>query len=143
MRKGSMMRKGQAQFIGWVLLIGFAVVIGAFVGNWMMQQARETTESMIEMTTKDIKCIDVNIDVSSVNCQGNNVISFDVVNTGYFTIKKLACYKDGEYSTPEFELKPGKTETLIKSCDSIVPIIEVDSKFIGCSEKQIKVECNE
>ena len=78
------MKKGQAQFIGWVLLIGFTVVLATFVGNWVVKQARETTEGMIEMTTKDLRCADVGI---AVNCKENGV---EVINTGYFTIKKIA-----------------------------------------------------
>lgn len=135
MKKVARTRKGQAEFIGWVLLIGFAVVTAAFVGNWMLQRARETTESVIEMTTKDMRCNDVSI---SVNCKEGNA---EIVNTGYFTIKKLACYKDTDYNPLEFVIKPRESKPLIDSCDSIVPIIEADEKEIGCSEKQVEVKC--
>lgn len=137
MKKGARTRKGQAEFIGWVLLIGFAVVIAAFVGNWMLQRARETTESVIEMTTKDMRCSDVSV---SVNCKEGNA---EIVNTGYFTVKKLACYKNTDYNLLKFEIKPRESKPLneIDSCDSIVPIVEVDKKEIGCSEKQVEVKC--
>lgn len=131
-----MNRIGQAQFIGWVLLIGFAVMLAAFVGNWMLKQAEETTEGFVDMTTKDVKCMDVSI---AVKCENSNV---KVINTGYFTIKKLACYGEEGYTTIDFELKPTREpKDLIELCTSIVPIIEVDGKLIGCSEKQVEVKC--
>lgn len=136
------MKKGQAEFIGWVLLIGFAVVLAAFVGNWIIQQARETAEGMVDMTTKDLRCADVSISISSVVCdEEGKILSVGLVNTGYFTIQKVACYEGKSLTTHKFELKPGKTKPLSFPCTSIVPIIEVDSKTIGCSEKQVEVKC--
>ena len=134
------MKKGQAQFIGWVLLIGFAVAIGALVGNWVMEQARETSESLIEMTTVDERCAYVSI---AIKCE-NGV---EVVNTGYFTIMELACYENGNYNVErpwgDIGLRPNEAKPLSCLCDSIVPIIDIDDKTIGCSEKQVEVECNE
>jgi len=136
------MKRGQAEFIGWVLLIGFAVVLAAFVGNWVIQQARETAEGMVDMTTKDLKCADVSISISFVTCEEGKVLKIGMVNTGYFTIQKVACYTGKSYTTHKFEdFKPGKTKTLSYPCASVVPIIEVDSKTIGCSEKQVEVKC--
>jgi len=129
--------KGQTQFIGWILLIGFTVMLAAFVGNWMLQQARETTESAVDMASKDMKCADVSI---AISCTSKT--NFDVLNTGYFTIKRLACYSGGDYSTKDIEISPNDSKPL-SSCESIIPIIESEGKLVGCSEKQVEVNCGE
>lgn len=136
------MKKGQAQFIGWVLLIGFTVVLATFVGNWIVQQARDTTEGLIDMTTKDLRCADVGI---AISCEETGI---KVINTGYFTIKQIACYSGTGYKSirpwGDKGLPPSREpKDLSDSCTSIVPIIEVEGKLIGCSEKQIEVKCDE
>lgn len=120
------MKKGQGQLVAFVLLIGFTVVIGVMVGNWMIKQARTSGGKAVERAELDVRCADVSI--SSV-CDGTPKIK----NTGYFTITKLKV--GGNDIIPVGGIKPNKLSQTLNTEVNIIPFIEIEGKEYGCTSK--------
>lgn len=67
-------KKGMSPLIATVLLIAFAVAMGAMIMNWSAGIESEGASSDY--------CKDISITTDNGACYGNNVISFDVINDG-------------------------------------------------------------
>lgn len=150
-----MLKKSQAALIGWILLIGFAVTMAVFVSRWALHQAEESTIGVVEMTMGDIKCADTAIS-GDIDCEE----SFNITNRGLITVQNLtirgfctdgSTFDEGGWSiTP---IKPrsitGDEESSTKNLNTqcpiskieVIPVIQVDNKLIGCSEKGLRLEC--
>ena len=121
------MKKGQGQLIAFVLLIGFTVVLGIMVGNWMIKQSGKMGKAT-ERAEVDVRCADVSI--VSV-CEGSTL---KIRNTGYFTVS----VKVGN-TLGISELKPKETKTL-NTYGTAIPFIKIEGKEHGCTNKAITVE---
>ncbi len=80
------MRKGISPLLAWVLLVAFALVMGAFVMNWATNQVKQFDPS------KDAELYfpDVDFSVSGVCMEATNVaLDFNITNTGSYTIDRL------------------------------------------------------
>ena len=117
------MKKGQGQLIGFVLLIGFTVVIGIMVGNWMIQRSR-SVEGIIEQGDTDAMCPDVQIDPI---CEGGQI---KIRNNGNFNVRLKI---NGGELTDKISLK--KTSQSLNIGDTVIPFIEIRGKDYGCSSQ--------
>ena len=146
-------KKGVSIAISWVLLVGFAVTLALIVTVWMKSFADDATKGATEDVEIDIKCSEVSLNaIKTTPCQLN--LTMDITNTGYFTIEKVKV-RGTDTSTKEFEfqgaepsLKPTQTKTLYTNTDypssteiTIIPIIKVDQRFVGCADRIIKISC--
>ena len=85
-------KRGVSPLIATVLLIAFAVALGAVVMNWGRSYAQETADSVRQKSDIDVKCsIDVRLDVAKIGstpqlCYGGQgtvgYIEATLLNTG-------------------------------------------------------------
>ena len=135
------MKKGISEIISWVLLIGFAVSLAAIVTIWTLRNTEQTTEGVVKMVTKDIRCSDVFINLG-VDCTTKTLT---IKNDGRFKIEKLIIRTGVTSNTVEQTLMPNEEKTLynIDFTDTVevVPLLKLDKEFIGCSDKSKEVKC--
>ncbi len=149
-------KKGQAALIAWVLLIGLSVSLAVIVTTWTREQAEETTETLVSQTEADLRC-----DAVSFNVAPQCEIPYDglkIVNRGDFTIHKFVVHikpPEGNLISSTINLfeggreplKPGETQTLrtkdsfMNSEIDLVPFIQVDGQYVGCSARQLTTRC--
>ena len=140
------MKKGQGQMVAFVLLIGFTVVIGIMVGNWAIQRASKTGESIVERGEIDTRCADVAI-AGVCDCvefsvdEGCTNMNFLIRNKGVFKVKLRN--KNNPVGGSDW-IYPNKDSIFISlPADlnnlNIVPFIEIEGKEHGCSSKAITV----
>lgn len=149
-------KRGQGAIIAWVLLIGLSVSLAILVSTWTKKQAEETTETLVSQTEADLRCAAV-----SFNAKPECSIPYDslkVVNRGDFTIHKFVVHiksKEGQLISNTINLfekgrepiKPGETQTLrtqdsfMNSEIELVPFIQVDGEYVGCTARTLKTEC--
>lgn len=149
-------KRGQSAIIAWVLLIGLSVSLAIVVSTWTKKQAQETTETLVSQTEADLRCAAV-----SFNAKAECSIPYDslkVVNRGDFTIHKFVIHiksKEGQLISNTINLfengrepiKPGETQTLrtqdsfMNSEIELVPFIQVDGEYVGCTARTLKTEC--
>lgn len=147
MKKHTLKKKGISLLISWVLLVGFVVALAVFVTMWSRQQAERNIGEVIEMIEGDARCNDVSLN-AEVNCAEKKV---NLVNRGYFTIYKLVIriYKiDGDVGSDnkdnlKIEYGDSYTYNFPEEFErlEIVPVIKIDDKFVGCSDRKAVVEC--
>ena len=144
LEKHSLKRKGISLLISWVLLVGFVVALAVFVTQWSRQQAEKNIGEVVEMIEGDARCNDVSLN-AEVDCAGKKV---NLVNRGYFTIYKLVIREYTETDINSFErervIAPQEFyENFPITSDKmeIVPVIKIDDKFVGCSDRKAVVEC--
>ena len=126
------MKKGQGQLIAFVLLIGFTVVLGIMVGNWMIKQSGKMGKAT-ERAEVDVRCADVSI-VSVCD----PYLGLMIKNTGNFKVK----LKSGnQYVGGNDWIYPGSESSSISlNNQTIIPFIEIEGKEHGCTNKVITVE---
>lgn len=154
--KKSLTKKGQGAIIAWVLLIGLSVSLAVIVSTWTREQAEETTETLVSQTEADLRCASV-----SFNAKPECSIPYDslkVVNRGDFTIHKFIVHiksNQGQLFSSTINLfeggrepiKPGETQTLrtqdsfMNSEIELVPFIQVDGQYVGCTARTLNTEC--
>lgn len=92
-------KKGVSPLIATVLLIAFAVALGAVVMNWGRSYVSETAENVRTKSDRDVKCSqDVNIEIQKIDttpqiCYGGSgsagFLDFTVYNSGHMDIESL------------------------------------------------------
>ena len=80
-------KKGMSPLIATVLLIAFAVALGAMIMNWSTDVQEPTEEGHSTSTTTTNPCADVQIELNEVFgktlfCYDNEMIKFNIVNMG-------------------------------------------------------------
>ena len=135
------MKKGISEIISWVLLIGFAVSLAAIVTIWTLRNTEQTTEGVVKMVTKAIRCSDAFINLG-VDCTTKTLT---IKNDGRFKIEKLIIRTGVTSNTVEQTLRPNEDKTLYKrdftDTVEVVPLLKLDKEFIGCSDKSKEVKC--
>ena len=130
------MKNGQGQMVAFVLLIGFTVVIGLMVGNWAIQRAGKTGESIVERGEIDTRCADVAI---VGVCEGSILT---IRNKGAFKVK-LKDRNNYVGGTSNDWIYPNiDSSTITLNNQNIVPFIEIEGKEYGCSSKAITITPN-
>ncbi len=128
------MKKGQGQLVAFVLLIGFTVIIGIMVGNWAIQRARKTGESIVGMGERDAMCPDVRIDPV---CEG---IVLRIRNSGNYKVKLKS---GGQYVGGNDWIYLQKESTPISlNKQTIIPFIEIEGKEVGCPKRYRDIDEN-
>ncbi len=138
-------KKGQSEFVAYVLLIGMAVALASIIGVWSFNNAQKVSDNIIKQNKIEEKCDQLAIS-SKIICLNNAVDSISISNTGYFTIDEV------KITNPETglencfnkvtKIKPGEsriTQTL-NNCDTaiLLPLVKIsDDETIGCSEKKL------
>ncbi len=161
----SKMKKGISPLIAWILLVGFVVMMGAFITNWSIQYIRNLPIG--EAQEKEIYCSNVQLDIP-VFCKYNNnsTLRLDIKNKGNYNITRLVIHRETTNQSLDYcfilnqDISPtsisdyhlnlgaitsGQGCNLIgeESSDiievSIVPAISIKGVEYTCSEKKISL----
>ena len=138
-------KKGIAQAVSWVLLIGFSVAIATFVGFWLRQTAEKSAEGLQDEITKKSRCADTSISATLIEGQCDNN-KLKITNRGLFKVIKVRCRDSAVFD--DVNLNPGDTTTVpLSSCKGnnnkirISPFIKVEDLDVICADKTIQVDC--
>lgn len=156
-------KRGVSPLIATVLLIAFAVALGAVVMNWGRTYVENTASNAADKSDTEIKCsMDVRLEVPEIDdieqlcyCNGSNpsYMQFIIENTGLVDIADLQIQiigKQNIYSNtsflnrtmPKAELVKGKmyydpTITGVLEQVRFVPAIKHGSKVEPCSGRAL------
>ena len=142
------MKKGFT-WLEWVLATGIVVAITAFTISWSMRETKSLTEDVVYSLAGHSDCREVKLSATA-DC----VSTVTITNRGRFKIKKLILTLDTQTQMdtekeglPELNLPGTGMETISLntlppfSNMTAMPLIEVEGKLFGCSEKALVVRC--
>jgi len=120
-----MAKKGVSQAIMFVLLVGFAVLVGVIVMAWSMRHTEELTEYGIDFVEDSLECDKIEINVRYTLGQ-RDCSDLTVKNVGYIKADRLITRISDE----------DKAE--------VIPVIKMheDNREVGCKEKAVVLECD-
>ncbi len=94
-------RTAMSTFLAMVLMVLFTMVVGGFIGSWMIDTAKTQTENAVN--NSDAGCVYASINVRNIyyNASGTEKIKFTIENTGTrtLTINKIRVLADNSNST--------------------------------------------
>ncbi len=134
-------KKGMSPLIATVLLIAFAVALGAMIMNW--------GSSLGESTGPD--CSNIIMQVNPYLCYAENMIRMSIKNTGD-PVKGLAVrvideIRQSDMTIKESALKKGETLKrdipFVKSGKtyiSLIPLVEYKGEATACPEPVIEID---
>lgn len=151
-------KKGVSPLIATILLIAFAVALGAVVMSWGRNVEFLKEEPSIE------KCANVNLKIEKINntpqvfyggTGQDGFIKFTIANTGSYDINQLIVWVIGEKDTNIVELKQSSIRVgypLIKEIKhdfdrygnvkklKFIPKIRVDDSIVTCAKNALEEE---
>jgi len=151
-----MKKRGQNQYMSWILIFGMVIALSFVLYNWSINQARERTEE-IETRTDPLVCEQLGISVEST-CQDFKSIKVNITNTKNVEIDSLLIRTAGLYQEEENyletniiseKIRPGETKRIVIlkkqtiSKITIVPIAKRKNKDVYCEEQAIEKEQGE
>ena len=146
-------KRGQNQYISWILIFGMVIALSFLLYNWTIQQTELRTEE-IEERTDPLACENIRISVEG-SCQDFRSVKLNISNTDNnevygFILRKVGLYpEDDDYiqtSTVLEKISPGYTEkfTVLKqgtlSQITVVPIVRRNNKNVYCEEQSVTRE---
>ncbi len=159
MHKITKNKKGVSPLIATILLIAFAVALGAVVMSW----GKNVESSSSELLSIE-KCANVNLKVEKVNnipqvfyggTGSDGFVKFTIANTGSYDVDQLIVWVIGEKDTNIMELKQSSIKIgypLIKEIKhdfnkygsikklKFVPKIKIDDSHVTCAKNAIEEE---
>ena len=145
-------KKGVTDIIAMVLLIGFAIASAAMVYNWSVKQTESLSEHAVSFIEGDLKCADVEINIVGTGSP-NKCSQLTIYNQGYHSIDQFVIRRKTSASSDSIIIKndPGlpllPKSSMVKSGWtayvelSVVPIVDLDGKLIGCEDRSITLKC--
>ncbi|MBU3941940.1 MAG: hypothetical protein KKF74_03435 [Nanoarchaeota archaeon] len=159
MHKITKNKKGVSPLIATILLIAFAVALGAVVMSW----GKNVESSSAELLSIE-KCANVNLKVEKVNdvplvfyggTGSEGFIKFTIANTGSYDVDQLIVWVIGEKDTNIIELKQSSIKVGYPLINEIqhdfnkygnvkklkfVPKIKIDDSYVTCAKNAIEEE---
>mgnify|MGYP001619209352 CR=1 FL=1 len=144
-------KRGQSEFVAYVLLIGMAVGLATIVGVWMFGNSERVSDNIVRQSQISEKCDQISIAVFADKSGCPNTIpnKINLSNKGNFIIERvniinLADNKNcfSNVNDGLINLKPGAsvlTKTL-NNCNTatILPLVNIlENEIVGCSEKKL------
>src|SRR3989338_4735412 len=110
-------RKGQSEWLSWVLLFAFVVGLGIFIYFWMVSRTQASVNQMNTIVADSADCDSVSIYVFS-SCQDIQKISFNITNSNTLQIDALVFRTYDLSASPEVQtrnitIRPGSTREVI------------------------------
>jgi hypothetical protein len=144
-----MNKRGDNQYISWILIFGVVVALSYVLFNWSVQQATDAKEQLEEQSDP-IVCSETGISVSG-SCQDEHSIKFNLTNTENkevvgLLIRMVSLYpeeKQPEDMVLMRSISAGFSERIsILSGDTVqqikvIPIVYRDERKITCEEKAV------
>ncbi len=116
-------KKGMSPIIATILLIAFAVALGAMIMNW--------SSSLVAEGALDSTCKATEITVRNPVCFLNNKIKLDVINSGETDVQALMLRIKSSESNQDIQIKNsrmGKGDVLTREVSALKPdefVIEI------------------
>jgi hypothetical protein len=147
------LKRGQNQYISWILIFGMVVALSFLLYNWSIQQAQDRTAE-IEKRTDPLVCEQIGISIDGV-CQDFRSIRLNISNTNNyevvgFVMRSVGLYpEDDDYiqtKTHMESISPSHIEqfTVLKqgtlSQIKIIPLANKNNKNIYCEDQSIVKE---
>ncbi len=149
-------KKGQSQYLSWIIIIAMIVAISFFLYNWSLDQARRTSEELTKQTDP-LVCAEVGISIQGI-CQTFRSLKINITNTNNYEIEGFLFRTVGLYpeddnyldsSILNKKISPGDSEKIIVlkkgtlSKVQIIPFTLKNNKEIYCEDQSITKEKNE
>lgn len=140
-------KRGQSQYISWILIFGMVIGLSFLLYNWTIEQTEIRTEE-IQERTDPLACENIGISINGI-CQDFRSIKLNITNTNNnevqgFILRNVGLYpEDDDYiqtSTVLEKISSGYTEkfTVLKqgtlSQVTIIPIARKNNKNVYCEE---------
>ena len=144
------MTKAQSELIGYVILIGFAVILAVIVGKTIIDMSTQSSANIKEFLYNTEECKTAEIGIKTA-CQTPQALNIEIENKGTIETKGLM-FKfydvSGEAETKNINnsLRPNEAKKLevpksrMALSTEIVPTLEQEKFLIICNEKAIKAE---
>ncbi|MBI2499029.1 hypothetical protein HYV88_02195 [Candidatus Woesearchaeota archaeon] len=125
-----MNKRGAAELISYVLIIGLSITLAIVVGMWSKGESKRVVETTVKESEIETRCAEVHL--GGFGCIRNNNLEIKAVNRGSFSINgiRYICTKDdGSDISGKIDLdnplKPGEEQSLnnLNNCDSNKEII--------------------
>lgn len=145
--KKHMNKKGVAEWMSWVLIMGFAVALGVFFFAWIRGFATDSTEEISDRSERITLCESASVRIEKL-CQDTQTLNINISNSNNIRIDELTFRFFNIYEEPELRglnltLKPGETNSIklvkqgiVKQVE-ILPVIHDNGKRIVCENKRI------
>jgi len=143
-------KKGQNQYISWILIFGMVVGLSFLLYNWSIDQAKEQSEDL-KSRTDPLICSQVGLNIigscqtfRSVELNVSNVNNYEIVGVLISTVGLYPeddDYLDTKYV--EYKIKPGKNEQLsilkkgTLSQIKVIPVALKGIKQIYCEDQSV------
>ncbi|MBW2996719.1 hypothetical protein KY349_00090 [Candidatus Woesearchaeota archaeon] len=141
-------KRAVSPWISWVLLVAFAVVLSAFMYNFMVSYTESSTEDMKKVVYNTDECRSVSLDIDSA-CMSAQVLNITLQNRNYARIDKMdfRLYSDivpihtnltdiamNPNRKKLIEIDTGTASTVTRV--EVIPHIEKEDLDIICAEKK-------
>ena len=149
-------KKGQSQYISWILIFAMIVAISFVLYNCSIEQAKATSEQL-EASADPLTCSGISITVAGA-CQTFRKIELNVTNTNKVEIdgvllRTVALYPDDpnylDTTSVFIKIKPSDTEIISAlkkgtlSQVKVIPFVKKDKKYVYCEDNSVIKEVNE
>ncbi len=150
-RKGvSRGKKGVSEWISWVLLTAFTVVIGVFVLQWSRGHTTETVEDITEKGELLTLCQETGLAITGY-CQDTQTLNINVTNNNNRKIDAIVVRGFDIYNYPQggdknITLLPEKSKSVVIVKQGVLkrvevmPAIIVGNKRVVCQSRKITLE---
>lgn len=143
-------KKGISVVVGFVLMLSFAVALGAIVTTWYLNFSEKQAESLVGSSEAQAECDRINMNVGLMNATTPNPAeecSIKILNTGELTIKNVKI----EYSPSAIIYDPLQVDVIPRASVNVIlppveknfeklyvtPIIEFNGKEVVCPKDTV------
>ncbi len=141
-------RKGIAEWISWVLLLAFAVLLASIVSYWMRDYVSGTVTDMEKRAHTEEFCSSVGIELDDLIVKNSQTLNMKVINTYNLAVNRIIFrIYDADsnilINITNVTIKPGQNKTvdIQKNATSnlveAVPVVINGREEIICQEKMV------
>ena len=143
-------KKGVSEWLSWVLLVAFAVIIGTSVLNWSKGHTTRTVEDLTEKGEFLTLCQETGVAVGGY-CQDTQTLNMNVTNNNNRKVDAVVMRGFDYYNRPQggqknVTLDPEKTKNVVVVKQGILvhaeisPVIVVGKKRVICQSRKVTLE---
>lgn len=143
-------KRGVSEWLSWVLLTAFVVMVGAFVMQWTRSQTTETVDDLTAKGEVLAACQESGVSVDTY-CQNTQTLNINVTNNNNRKVDGLLVRAFDIYNNPQggsknVSISPEKSKALqvvkqgILKRAEVMPIITVGKKRAVCQSRKITLE---
>ena len=143
-------KKGIAEWISWVLLVGMAVLVGTLVLNWTRSHTTRTVNDLTEKGDILTRCQETGIAVTAY-CQNTQTLNINLSNNNNRKVDALKVRGFDIYNNPlggdkNITLDPEKKKSVsvvkqgVLKRAEVMPVITIGRKIVVCQSRKIVLE---